>query len=232
MQDPIELNAEAAFECEDIIIQARQSAMNVPSRVNKHYRPPPFGSYIADAIDAHSTQLLIVLNGRLDNSNNDGIKIVLFTRLDATSFSASENALARTRHERTYRTRPETASAARVFKRRAEVGLALARRLHADARGLVARGIDPSSERRQQHAASSRTFEAVARSWLKILQNRVSKGTLTQATVDKNQRLLERHIFTVLGARPIGAISPHDLPNGLGPRKTAKEVLPPETRQI
>jgi hypothetical protein len=60
VQDPIESNAEAAFECEDVIIQARQSAMNVPSRANKHYRPPPFGSYIADAIDAYSTQLLIV----------------------------------------------------------------------------------------------------------------------------------------------------------------------------
>jgi integrase len=92
-----------------------------------------------------------------------------------------------------------------------KVGLALARRLHANARGLVARGIDPSRDRRQQRAANSRTFEAVARSWLKTLQLRVGKNTPAQATVDRNQRLLERHIFPVPGNRPIGAISPRDL---------------------
>jgi hypothetical protein len=92
-----------------------------------------------------------------------------------------------------------------------KVRLALARRLHADARGLVARGIDHSLERRQQRTANSHTFEAVARSWLKILQHRVGKGTLTQATVDANQRLLKRHIFPSLGDRPIGAISPREL---------------------
>jgi hypothetical protein len=50
-----------------------------------------------------------------------------------------------------------------------KVGLAKARLLHADARGLLARGVDPSVERRRLHAANTHTFESVARSWLKVL---------------------------------------------------------------
>jgi hypothetical protein len=56
-----------------------------------------------------------------------------------------------------------------------KVGLAKARLLHADARGLLARGIDPSAERRRLRAANAHTFESVARSWLKVLQVRVHK---------------------------------------------------------
>jgi hypothetical protein len=57
-----------------------------------------------------------------------------------------------------------------------KVSLAEARRAHADARGLVCRGIDPSDERRQRRAASLRTFEVVARSWLKTLDLHVMKN--------------------------------------------------------
>ncbi len=92
-----------------------------------------------------------------------------------------------------------------------KVGLATARRLHADARGLLARGIDPSAERRRLRAANAHTFESVARSWLKILQVRVHKHTLTATTVEKNLRLLERYIFPRIGLRPIAAITPSEL---------------------
>src|SRR5258708_38500173 len=44
-----------------------------------------------------------------------------------------------------------------------KVSLAEARRLHIDARGLLARGTDPSAERRERRTASLRTFEVVAR---------------------------------------------------------------------
>ena len=43
------------------------------------------------------------------------------------------------------------------------VNLATARLLHADARGLLARDIDPSADRKEKRAANARTFELVAR---------------------------------------------------------------------
>ena len=46
------------------------------------------------------------------------------------------------------------------------VNLATARLSRDDARGLLARGIDPSVDRRQRRAANGRTFEVVAREWL------------------------------------------------------------------
>jgi hypothetical protein len=64
-----------------------------------------------------------------------------------------------------------------------KIGLAKARRLHADARGLLARGIDPSAERRQRRAANAHTFESIARSWLKVLEVRAHKVSLTAKTV-------------------------------------------------
>jgi integrase len=92
-----------------------------------------------------------------------------------------------------------------------KVSLTKARRLHADARGLLARGIDPSAERRRVRAANTHTFESVARSWLKVLQVRVHKRTLTATTVERNRRLLEQHVFPQLGSRPIAMITPGEL---------------------
>lgn len=111
-----------------------------------------------------------------------------------------------------------------------KVGLAKARLLHSDARGLLARGFDPSVERRRARTGNAHTFESVARSWLKVLQARVHKHTLAATTVDKNLRMLERYIFPRLGARPIAAISPSELLmvlkeiEGLGFLETARRV--------
>src|ERR1700730_14676493 len=55
------------------------------------------------------------------------------------------------------------------------VNLATARLLHADARGLLARDIDPGADRKERRAASAHTFEVVARQWFKLLQPRVAK---------------------------------------------------------
>jgi integrase len=92
-----------------------------------------------------------------------------------------------------------------------QVGLAHARRLHADARGLLARGIDPSAERRRLRAANTHTFESVAHSWLKVLGARVRQGTLTAKSVDRNRRLLEQYLLPHLGSRPIAAITPTEV---------------------
>jgi integrase len=91
------------------------------------------------------------------------------------------------------------------------VKLAAARRRLADARGLLARGIDPSADRRQHRAATARTFESVAREWLKGLEMPVTKGLVTLDTLKDATRILERHIFPELGARPIGDIQSHEL---------------------
>jgi integrase len=91
------------------------------------------------------------------------------------------------------------------------VKLAAARRRLADARGLLARGIDPSADRRQHRAASARTFESVAREWLRGLKVPVAKGLVTIDTLKHATRILERHIFPELGSRPIGEIQSHEL---------------------
>ena len=91
------------------------------------------------------------------------------------------------------------------------VNLATARLLHADARGLLARDIDPSANRKERRAASAHTFEVVARQWLKLLQPRVAKGQLAADTVKDATRILERDIFPALGIRSISDIKAHEL---------------------
>jgi len=91
------------------------------------------------------------------------------------------------------------------------VNLATARLLHADARGLLARDIDPSADRKEKCAASAHTFEVVARQWLKLLQPRVANGQLAADTVEDATRILERDIFPALGTRPISDIRAHEL---------------------
>jgi integrase len=91
------------------------------------------------------------------------------------------------------------------------VNLATARLHLADARGLLARGIDPSADRRQRRAAIGRTFETVARDWFKCLEVPVAKGLVSADTLKDATRILERHIFPELGARAIGEIRTHEL---------------------
>jgi integrase len=91
------------------------------------------------------------------------------------------------------------------------VNLATARLRLADARGLLARGIDPSAERGDRRAANGRTFEAVARDWLKCLDVPVAKGLVTADTLKDATRILERYVFPELGARPIGDLHSHEL---------------------
>jgi integrase len=91
------------------------------------------------------------------------------------------------------------------------VNLATARLLHADARGLLARDIDPSADRKEKRAANARTFEFVARQWFKLLQPRVAKGQLAADTLKDAIRILERQVFPALGTRPISDIRAHEL---------------------
>jgi integrase len=90
------------------------------------------------------------------------------------------------------------------------VDLTTARRLHADARGLLARDIDPSAHRKEKRAANAHTFEFVAHQWFKLLEARVAKSQLAADTLKDATRILERNVFPALGTRPISDITAHE----------------------
>lgn len=89
-----------------------------------------------------------------------------------------------------------------------DVSLKRAREKRDAARQLLADGIDPSAQRKaDEHAeriAQLRTFEAVAREWLK----RQSWGDSHGA---RNTRRLEQHVFPWIGAAPIADVKRADM---------------------
>lgn len=87
-----------------------------------------------------------------------------------------------------------------------EVSLKAAREKRDVARRLVAAGTDPSEQRREQRAASSTTFELVAREWLQLQQRSLAKRTLV-----KKVGRLEDFVFPWLGSVPIAHIRPPQL---------------------
>ena len=84
------------------------------------------------------------------------------------------------------------------------VSLAEARKRCADARELLARGIDPSRDRKEARQAQDLTLEAVAREWLDHRQ-------VAPATLEKDRWLLEDLALPALGRRPVGAITPAEI---------------------
>ena len=91
-----------------------------------------------------------------------------------------------------------------------DVSLLKARKRRADARELLADGKDPAEAKRETQtalvAASKNTFEAVGREWHAMKAK--STGPVTTA---KRLMHLERHIFPVIGARPVDAIKPAEI---------------------
>jgi integrase len=94
-----------------------------------------------------------------------------------------------------------------------ETSLAEAREKHANARKLLAGGIDPSAERQdaKRRAAETQqaavdTFEAVTRVWLE----QVRPG-LAEVTMSKNVWIFETFLFPEIGHLPLAAVSPRVL---------------------
>ena len=87
-----------------------------------------------------------------------------------------------------------------------DVPLKLARDRREEARQLVARGIDPSAKRQAEKASRADTFEAIARDWLALQEQK-----LAPATFKKAQWTFEQLIFPRLGKRPIASITAPDL---------------------
>jgi integrase len=91
-----------------------------------------------------------------------------------------------------------------------EVSLAKARARRAEARELLADGIDPGQDKREKRAAVSEaatsTFEVVTRDWLN--KTSAKRAAVTQETV---QSWLERNILPEIGTMPISAVRPRDV---------------------
>ena len=96
-----------------------------------------------------------------------------------------------------------------------DVSLAHARQRRDDARRALAKGIDPSAERRDAKQAKSEaeavaadTFETVAREWM-------ARQDVADVTASKTRWLMDTCLFPAIGARPIAAITPRELLDAL-----------------
>ena len=83
-----------------------------------------------------------------------------------------------------------------------DVTLAYAREQLQEARQLLARGIDPSAQRRTVKIARADTFKVIAEEWLEMQAERLAPITMTKA-----RWILRSFIYPRLGSRPIAAIS-------------------------
>jgi integrase len=82
----------------------------------------------------------------------------------------------------------------------------LAREKREQARKLLAQGLDPSGTRQAEKAARNNTFEAIAREWLTLQQERLAPATYAKAVWT-----LETLVFPHLGTRPIDKIAAADV---------------------
>lgn len=91
-----------------------------------------------------------------------------------------------------------------------DTSLADARDRHAQARRLVAQGIDPSSHRKAEKAAglerAANSFEVVAREWLAV-----KRHEWTEKQHAKEQARLEKHAFPFIGKEPVGSLGVRDV---------------------
>lgn len=91
-----------------------------------------------------------------------------------------------------------------------DVGLARAREKCADARKLLADGIDPAALKKATKArlveCSANSFETVARTWFAK-----AYADKSQSTRDKTMTRLEKDVFPRLGAKPVSEITPADV---------------------
>jgi len=96
------------------------------------------------------------------------------------------------------------------FGKYPDVSLVLARERHAEARKLLATGIDPMAQRKvektAQMASSVSSFQSVASLWMEHWQNGKSPRH-----VDYVKRRMEADILPCLGARPIAEIEAPEL---------------------
>ena len=92
------------------------------------------------------------------------------------------------------------------------VSLADARQRRQELREMIAKGLDPRQVIKQQEQAEqarkASTLDVVAYEWL---QDRTDAGKVEKKTLDNTRRLLERHVFPVLGKIPMADITPRNV---------------------
>lgn len=90
------------------------------------------------------------------------------------------------------------------------IPLAKARMKRADARAMLADGIDPGDAKRKQKASEvtnvDETFEAIGRSWL--TKTKASRAASTQTEITN---WLDRNIFLHIGNTAIAKLGPRDV---------------------
>jgi integrase len=91
-----------------------------------------------------------------------------------------------------------------------EVSLKQARQRHKAARELLASGVDPNQDKRDQklaaELAAGNTFGMVAQEWVEV-----KLSGLTEATIERNTSVLNLHLLPHLGHRPVGEITSPEL---------------------
>ena len=91
-----------------------------------------------------------------------------------------------------------------------EITLKSARDRRNEARRLIADGVDPALKRQAEKQAAGENFEAVAREWLKLQEDKLTPGSL-----GRERDRLEDFIFPYLGKRPIAQIKAPELLSAL-----------------
>ena len=84
--------------------------------------------------------------------------------------------------------------------------LKYAREQREEARQLVARGIDPSVQRRTNKIALENSFKLIAEEWLALQSKKLAEITMTKA-----RWILNSFVYPRLGSRPIAEITAPEL---------------------
>jgi len=89
-----------------------------------------------------------------------------------------------------------------------DVSLALAREKRGEARTLLARGVDPSSERKAKKVADADTFKAIAEEWLDSgCPGKRTKSRLKVGTIKQLRHRLKTYVYPYHGSSPIKEIT-------------------------
>ena len=87
-----------------------------------------------------------------------------------------------------------------------DVPLKYTREHREEARQLVARGVDPSVERRTKRIALENSFKLIAEEWLALQSKKLAEITMTKA-----RWILNSFVYPRLGSRPIAEITAPEL---------------------
>ncbi len=86
------------------------------------------------------------------------------------------------------------------------VSLQQARALRDDAKKTLANGVDPSAKRQAEKSSTANTFEAVAREWLALQEQKLAPATYAKAVWT-----LETLVCPYIGSHPIAKLSAVDV---------------------